>query len=183
MALILSLSSQSDLPARTNPQTGETIRSTFAAAKLAHVVEYSVLGLLLFRALMLRAGGVRVTLWLAAALAIVGAGLFGCVDEVRQSFVPRREPSLADVALDTASAAAAALAAAGWLRWRSAQKSNGQTSLPDPLSAPEGGDGPPPNPPPRRDVGEADVRAAQRVGEADVRAAQRRAGEGVRGWG
>jgi VanZ family protein len=127
MALILSLSSQSDLPARTNPQTGETIRSTFAAAKLAHVVEYAVLGPLLLRALTLRAGGMRLSLGLAIGLAVVGAGLFGCVDEVRQSFVPRREPSLADVVLDTASAAAATLLAAGWLRWRSAR---GLTSRP-----------------------------------------------------
>jgi VanZ family protein len=132
MALILSLSSQSDLPARTNPQTGETIRSTFAAAKLAHVVEYAVLGLLLLRALTLRAGGIRLTLWLAVALAIVGAGLFGCVDETRQSFVPRREPSPTDVMLDTASAAAAVLTAAWWLRWRSARRrSEATTPFPD----------------------------------------------------
>jgi VanZ family protein len=122
MALILSLSGQSDLPARTNPQTGETIRSTFAAAKLAHVVEYALLGLLLLRALTVRSGGVRLTRWLAVALAIVGAGLFGCLDEVRQSFVPRREPSPTDVMLDTASAAAAVLMAAWWRRWRSARQ-------------------------------------------------------------
>jgi VanZ family protein len=173
MALILSLSSQSDLPARTNPQTGETIRSTFAAAKLAHVVEYSVLGLLLLRALTVRSGGVRLTLWLAVALAIVGAGLFGCVDEVRQSFVPRREPSLADVLLDTASAAAAVLAAAWWLRWRSARrKSDRHISLPAPLTVPEGGDGPPPNP------------HHPTMGPLHPHGPARgRAREGVRGWG
>ena len=118
MALILSLSSQSDLPARTNPQTGETIRATFAAAKLFHVFEYSVLALLLLRALTTPRGGVRLALGTAVVVAVVVSGLFGGLDELRQSFVPRREPRLSDIALDTASSLGACLLAWAWLRLR-----------------------------------------------------------------
>lgn len=118
MAVILALSSQSDVPARANPQTGETIRPTFAAAKLAHIVEYGVLGLLLLRALLSERGGARLSLGAAVVVAVVLSSLFGGLDELRQSFVPRREPSLADVGLDTVSALAAAAIAAAWLRYR-----------------------------------------------------------------
>jgi VanZ family protein len=118
MALILSLSSQSDLPARTNPQTGETIRATFAAAKLFHGFEYSVLALLVLRALTTPKGGVRLALRTAIVVAVVVSGLFGGLDELRQSFVPRREPRLADIAIDTASALGACLLAWAWLRLR-----------------------------------------------------------------
>ena len=118
MAFILSLSSQSDVPIRTNPQTGETIRATFTMAKLAHVVEYSVLALLLLRALMTRAGSLNLSLIPAIIVTVLAAAIFGGLDELRQSLVPNREPRLTDVALDTVSALAACLAVAGWLRVR-----------------------------------------------------------------
>jgi VanZ family protein len=118
MVLILALSSQSDLPARTNPQTGETVRVTFTAAKLAHVFEYSVLGLLLLRALVGADGGVRMALGPATVLAVVLAGAFGGLDELRQTFVPRREPRFSDIAIDTVSAFLAVMLAGGWLRYR-----------------------------------------------------------------
>src|SRR4051794_32126046 len=92
MALILSLSGRSDLPIRTNPQTGETIKTTFTLAKLAHVFEYGVLALLLLRALTSRAGGLRLPLTPAVIVTVVAAALFGGVDELRQSLVPTREP-------------------------------------------------------------------------------------------
>jgi VanZ family protein len=119
MALILSLSSRADLPMRTNPQTGEVIKTTFTAAKLAHVVEYSVLALLLLRALTGPSGGSRLSLPIATGVTVLVAALFGGIDEIRQSFVPTREPRLTDVALDTASALAACLAVVGWRRMRS----------------------------------------------------------------
>jgi hypothetical protein len=121
MALILALSGQSDLPARTNLQTGETIRTTFAAAKLVHVFEYSVLALLLLRALTGVGGGVRLSFGAAVVVTVLVAGLFGALDEFRQSFVPRREPRLSDVALDTASAVAACLLVGAWIRLRSSR--------------------------------------------------------------
>jgi VanZ family protein len=118
MATILALSSQSDVPVRTNPQTGETIRTTFAAAKLAHIIEYGVLALLLLRALMSDTGGVRLSLGVAVAVAVILSGLFGGLDELRQSFVPRREPSLVDIVLDTGAALVAVVIVAAWLRYR-----------------------------------------------------------------
>ena len=105
--LILSLSGQSELPARQNPATGEVIRSTYTLAKLAHVVEYGVLALLLLRALTSARGGIDFSFGIAALGAVAVATLFGAVDELRQSLVPNREPRLADVLLDGASALAA----------------------------------------------------------------------------
>ncbi len=109
MAMILSLSGQSDLPARVNPQTGETIRSTYTLAKAAHVVEYSVLALLLLRALLGSAGGLQWPWGRAIVATVLIAAIFGGLDELRQSLVPNREPRLTDVALDTAAALVATL--------------------------------------------------------------------------
>jgi VanZ family protein len=117
MALILSLSSRSDLPVRTNPQTGETIKSTFALAKLTHLAEYGVLALLLLRALMGAGGGQRLPIWRAVAVTVVVAAAFGGLDELRQSFVPAREPRLMDIMIDTAGALLACLVVVGWQWW------------------------------------------------------------------
>jgi VanZ family protein len=136
MALILSLSSRSDLPMRTNPQTGETIRSTFAAAKLAHVVEYSVLSLLLLRALIGAGGGLRLSLVPAIVVTVLVCGVFGGLDELRQSFVPTREPRLTDIALDTASALIAALLFAAWQRLRRPKQASQSIASTPPLAPP-----------------------------------------------
>lgn len=106
MALILALSGQSSLPARQNPATGEVIRSTYTLAKLAHVVEYSVLALLILRATTTPLGGLRLHFLAAVLWTIAAATLFGAVDELRQSLVPNREPRLGDVLIDGASALA-----------------------------------------------------------------------------
>ena len=136
MFLILWMSSRSDLPVRTNPQTGETIKTTFTLAKIAHVVEYSVLALLLLRALMSPLGGARLAFKTAAICTVVTCGLFGGLDELRQSLVPNREPRLFDVALDTASALAACLVTGVWLRsrFRSVAQTGGATGRTPPGS-------------------------------------------------
>ncbi|MDP8924858.1 MAG: VanZ family protein, partial [Chloroflexota bacterium] len=77
MAMILTLSSQSSLPARENPVTGEAIRSTYTLAKTAHVIEYSVLGLLILRAVTSPAGGVGLGFAGAALWAVIAATVFG----------------------------------------------------------------------------------------------------------
>ncbi len=94
MTLILALSSRSDLPARTNPATGEIIRTTYLAAKAAHIVEYIVLA----------------------------ATAFGIGDELRQSFVPNREARPADVAIDAASALGMVMVLMIWRHVREAQR-------------------------------------------------------------
>lgn len=121
MALILWMSSRSDLPVRTNPQTGEVIRTTFTVAKLAHVFEYSVLALLLMRALVGSGGGLHLPMAAGMVVTVVIAAVLGGLDEIRQSFVPTREPRLTDVALDTVSALAATLVVAGWQRIRTSR--------------------------------------------------------------
>ena len=108
MAVILTLSGQSNLPARQNPATGEVIRSTYTLAKLAHVVEYGVLGLLILRAMTTPLGGLGLSFASAARWTVAAATLFGAADELRQSLVPNREPSVGDVLIDGASALTAA---------------------------------------------------------------------------
>ncbi|NUP89441.1 MAG: VanZ family protein [Candidatus Sumerlaeia bacterium] len=75
--------------------------------KIAHTVEYTILGLLLARvAMRLR------PLRLAQLTAVCGAFAlaFGITDELHQSFVPGRSVSLVDLAADTAGGALGALA-------------------------------------------------------------------------
>ena len=81
--------------------------------KCAHVFEYSVLSLLLFRAVRAPRNGWQFR-W--AATALILAALFATSDEIHQVFVPRRGPSVHDVMLDTA--AAAAMQYLVWLRLR-----------------------------------------------------------------
>jgi VanZ family protein len=81
--------------------------------KCAHVFEYSVLSLLLFRALRAPRRGWHLR-WGATALIL--AALFATSDEIHQVFVPGRGASAYDVMLDTA--AAAAMQYAIWLRLR-----------------------------------------------------------------
>ncbi len=64
-----------------------------------HLFEYTVFGLLLYRALRLNCGrGV------ALAIAIAIASAYGVTDEFHQSFVPLRTPDPADWMLDTLGA-------------------------------------------------------------------------------
>jgi VanZ family protein len=85
--------------------------------KLAHFTEYAVLAGLWFRAL---SSGLRWRAWTVAAAALAISAGWAVVDEAHQWFTPSRTASLADVALDTAGALAAVLAAApGW--WRTVE--------------------------------------------------------------
>lgn len=82
--------------------------------KLAHFTEYAILAGLWFRAL---SSGVRWSTWRVAATALAISAGWAAVDEAHQWFTPSRTSSLADVALDTAGALSAVLAAApGWSR-------------------------------------------------------------------
>ena len=81
--------------------------------KCAHVFEYSVLSLLLFRAVRAQRKGWQFR-WTATALIL--AALFATSDEIHQVFVPWRGPSVHDVMLDTAAAAAMQYLIWLWLR-------------------------------------------------------------------
>ncbi len=72
--------------------------------KVAHFIEYGVLGLLLCRALL---SGRRARSPVAAAALATALGLlYGASDEFHQSRVPGRTPDVADLAADLAGAAA-----------------------------------------------------------------------------
>jgi VanZ family protein len=90
--------------------------------KCAHVFEYSVLSVLLFRAVRAPADGWKVR-WAAAALFL--AALFATSDEFHQTFVASREASVWDVLLDTLAAAAAQLVLWLWLRRNAPSHSDG----------------------------------------------------------
>jgi VanZ family protein len=91
----------------------------FVARKGAHITEYAVLALLIWRALRLL-GPAHWPAWSGrrAALCVGLAGLYAGSDELHQLFVPNRQGHLGDVLLDTFGAALAMLFV--WLfgRWR-----------------------------------------------------------------
>jgi VanZ family protein len=89
----------------------------FLIRKSAHLTEYAIFGVLLWRALALRDdfSGRRLAWGSAAALLI--ASLYACTDEYHQSFVASRTASIRDVAIDTVGAAVA-IGVCGALRAR-----------------------------------------------------------------
>jgi hypothetical protein len=76
----------------------------FPVRKAAHLSEYFLLGVLLFRALRGDAPGFRAR-W--AVMAVVLAACVAAADEWHQSFVPSRTASAWDVLLDSVGAAIA----------------------------------------------------------------------------
>lgn len=76
------------------------------ARKCAHVTEYAILGLLMWRALRkpVKADS-RPWSWRTAGYAILLVAACASGDEFHQRFVPSRDPAVHDVVLDTAGAA------------------------------------------------------------------------------
>ncbi len=77
----------------------EIIRVYGAIRKAAHVTEYLVLGILLFRAF--RAGSRERRPWRWAIASLMVVALYAAGDELHQVFVIGRTPSLVDVGIDT----------------------------------------------------------------------------------
>lgn len=73
--------------------------------KLAHVVEYAILALLLIRALLAQHLSPRRAVLIAAFISLA----YAVSDEYHQSFVPNRHPSTADILIDTLGISAAAI--------------------------------------------------------------------------
>jgi len=91
----------------------------FIARKCAHLAEYSVFALLLWRALRKPVKNVaRPWSWREAGLALLLVALYAASDEFHQIFVATRTPRFHDVALDTLGGAAGLFTL--WLigRWR-----------------------------------------------------------------
>lgn len=76
----------------------------FAVKKMAHMTEYAVLTVLLYRGLF-NSGVSKMN---ALIYSVVVAALYGASDEFHQSFTPGREPHLRDVVFDTIGAGLAA---------------------------------------------------------------------------
>lgn len=77
----------------------------FLIRKGAHLTEYAILAVLLWRALRFHRVGVRHSLWPQAAIALVVAIVFAATDEYHQAFVPSRGSSPVDVMIDSCGAA------------------------------------------------------------------------------
>ena len=69
----------------------------FIVKKTAHVVEYGIFTILIYRAL--KASGVNKLE--AAVYAVILAIMYGMSDEFHQSFTPGREPKVRDVVIDS----------------------------------------------------------------------------------
>lgn len=100
--------------------TDETVsRVQFVVRKTAHVTEYAILALLLWRACRGPGRGeARPWRWRDAVLAFAGAALFAAGDEFHQAFVPNRQAHPGDVLLDSFGAALGLLALRAWGRRR-----------------------------------------------------------------
>ncbi len=91
----------------------------FIARKCAHLAEYSVFALLLWRALCKPVKNVfRPWNWREACRVLLLIALYAASDEFHQTFVPTRTAHVSDVFIDTAGGAAGLLAL--WMigRWR-----------------------------------------------------------------
>ena len=84
--------------------------------KAAHVTEYFVLGLLLFRTF--RGDSVSSWSWRWSFFALIVVVVWAAGDEFHQSFVPTRTASAVDVAIDTAGGILAQCVAFLWHRGR-----------------------------------------------------------------
>jgi VanZ family protein len=107
--LIFALSAQSSLPFIADQPIG--------FGKLGHMTIFGVLTVLLWRALARTTSLHRPWAW-----ALVLAIAYAFTDEIHQSFVPGRDPSLLDVGIDTAGAmislAISGFVVARWTRRR-----------------------------------------------------------------
>lgn len=91
----------------------------FIARKFAHLAEYSVFALLLWRAFRRpHKNNPRPWGWREAGVALLMVALYAASDEFHQVFVSTRTPRVHDVALDTLGGAAGLFAI--WIvgRWR-----------------------------------------------------------------
>lgn len=77
-----------------------------AARKCAHLTEFAVLALLLWRALRQPVkNDPRPWRWPEARLVLLGVMLYAASDEFHQSFVPTRDARILDVLIDTSGGA------------------------------------------------------------------------------
>jgi VanZ family protein len=91
----------------------------FAVRKGAHVTEYAVLALLVWRVRRkISAENLHAWHWRMAGETLWFAALYAATDEFHQTFVPSREGCLRDVIIDTTGAAVALVLLWRFGRWR-----------------------------------------------------------------
>ena len=90
--------------------------------KLAHVFEYFILGLLLVNGF--KNGKQKVWTWKISFMALLGVIIWAVGDEFHQSFVPVRQASMRDVAIDTTGGVLAQFVSAIWYRYICPQDSS-----------------------------------------------------------
>jgi VanZ family protein len=94
-------------------------RAQFGVRKAAHVGEYAILALLVWRAKRKSAWEARRPWdWREAGLAFAFAAAFALTDEFHQALVPSREARVSDLLLDSLGAALGLLALRAYGRWR-----------------------------------------------------------------
>lgn len=135
MALIFGASTDLMSSSRTSRFIGPVLRWVFpeisdpairqvqlVVRKAAHVAEYALLALLLYRAVR-RTWERSPEIWCrqCAAWAFGLAVLYAASDEWHQSFVPSRGGAVQDVIIDAAGAAFGLALGRGWLLWRQAR--------------------------------------------------------------
>jgi len=104
-----------------NPDISEEAirRVQFGVRKAAHLAEYAVLALLIWRARRRPAQTDRRPWdWREAGLAFAFAVVFALSDELHQALVPSREAQVSDIFLDSLGAALGLLALRAYGRWR-----------------------------------------------------------------
>jgi VanZ family protein len=92
--LIFSVSSTSV------PSVSKSANVDFAFHKIAHLIEYAILGVLIYRALIQE----NISKKEAVIYAIIITAFYGFTDEFHQSFTPHRTTRLRDVIIDTIGA-------------------------------------------------------------------------------
>jgi VanZ family protein len=98
----------------------ETVKDIVVLArKCAHLTEYAVLAMLVWRALRRPASpDPRPWRWRVAGLALLVAALYAASDEYHQTKVPGRNGCVSDVLIDSCGSAAGLLAVWQIGRWR-----------------------------------------------------------------
>jgi hypothetical protein len=79
------------------PSVSQVYWKDFVVKKIAHLVEYAVLAILLFRAM--KGSGVNSTN--SMLYSILVSFFYAVTDEFHQSFTPGREPTVRDVVIDS----------------------------------------------------------------------------------
>jgi VanZ family protein len=86
-----------------------------AIRKVGHLVEYAVLGWLLWRALrQTKFGGTSPATWKTALATLLLTAAYAATDEFHQSFMPTRTPSVRDVMIDTGGSLFSVAIACTW---------------------------------------------------------------------